>query len=601
MSEAKDALASATGNVYTNVLSLRREDAARLGFDNAQSWRSVIEAQIPAMAQSFKISLSTLRWYAAFHNESYHPHCHLILWSEPDEKPYLTERGIKNIKSGFVRHIFRDELFELYQTKDTLHKEIKEAVSVSATTCRNIAEKLLELKEELIGVSGRKVYKYLPENVKEKVDSVMASLAEQPAIKQNYAEYLLQKELQTSYYKAVPQGAEPLPFFKNPDFRDVQNLVISAALKAPLPRTVLDQSFMSADDDRLTGGGLSEEIDRERNSAMWRYYCEAKELLDRESEDYDPDTAVALLTESANLGCDIAKYRLGKMFLRGEDVAKNIDYALRWLEEAIADGNSYAEYLLGKTLLRGEDIEQDLPRGEDLLKRSSDKGNRCAKYTLGKAYLEGQLLLQNIPEAIRLLTESANANFAPSQYLLGRLMSQGEVMPKDLEKAIGYLELAAGQGNPYAAYLAGKLLTTEEGIKDNIRAQKHFEIATTLLNEVLASEPDNIRALNMLGIIYLYGNAGIEADPELGKEYLNRALALGDSSAQELLETYEAHLHEAALNASMRLVVQVSRLAASLTRQLVAPGASHGNKIDDAALKIKKGEKITNDNVINHS
>ena len=53
--------------------------------------------------------------------------------------------------------------------------------------------------------------------------------------------------------------------------------------------------------------------DRERISAMWRYYRQAKEMLDRESEDYDPDTAVDLLIDSAKLGCDVAKYRLSSV------------------------------------------------------------------------------------------------------------------------------------------------------------------------------------------------------------------------------------------------------------------------------------------------
>lgn len=86
-------------------------------------------------------------------------------------------------------------------------------------------------------------------------------------------------------------------------------------------------------------------------------YHQAKDLLDSESEDYDPDMAVDLLIDSAHLGCDVAKYRLGKMFLRGEDVTQNIDYALVWLEDAVSDGNQYAEYLLGKTLLQETDIE----------------------------------------------------------------------------------------------------------------------------------------------------------------------------------------------------------------------------------------------------
>lgn len=96
-----------------------------------------------------------------------------------------------------------------------------------------------------------------------------------------------------------------------------------------------------------------------------------KELLDQDSEDYDPNGAVELLIRAANMGCGVAKYRLGKMFLRGDEVPQNVDYALRWLEESVSEGNQYAEYLLGKTLLKGELVEQDTDRGEDLLPRET--------------------------------------------------------------------------------------------------------------------------------------------------------------------------------------------------------------------------------------
>lgn len=85
--------------------------------------------------------------------------------------------------------------------------------------------------------------------------------------------------------------------------------------------------------------------------------------------------------------CGVAKYRLGKMFLRGEDVSENVDYALRWLEESSLESNEFAEYLLGKTYLKGEDVEQDLIRAEDLLWKSSAQGNNMPSIPSAKVYL----------------------------------------------------------------------------------------------------------------------------------------------------------------------------------------------------------------------
>ena len=130
----------------------------------------------------------------------------------------------------------------------------------------------------------------------------------------------------------------------------------------------------------------------------WELYRRAKEMLGEDSEDYDPNRAVEYLIDSANQNNTVAKYLLGKLFLKGEHIPKNVDYALRWLEEAVEDGNPYAEYLLGKTLLKGEDTKQDAERAEDLLRRSADQGNRYAAYTLGKALLDGDVLPQIFPK-----------------------------------------------------------------------------------------------------------------------------------------------------------------------------------------------------------
>ena len=124
------------------------------------------------------------------------------------------------------------------------------------------------------------------------------------------------------------------------------------------------------------------------------------------------------MTEAANGGNAQSQYTLGQLFLRGEVVATNVAYALRWLEEAVVQKNEHAEYLLGKTLLKGEDVQRDLPRAEYLLKRSAAQGHSSDQCTLGLAYLKGDPLPKNIPEGIRLLTESANSGNEFAQKLI---------------------------------------------------------------------------------------------------------------------------------------------------------------------------------------
>lgn len=68
-----------SGNVWTFIWSLRREDAARLGYDHAESWRKLIKAHQVEIAEAMKIPSDRLRWYAAFHDEGHHPHVHAMV------------------------------------------------------------------------------------------------------------------------------------------------------------------------------------------------------------------------------------------------------------------------------------------------------------------------------------------------------------------------------------------------------------------------------------------------------------------------------------------------------------------------------------------
>ncbi len=571
LGEVSEELNHHDGNVWTVIISLRREDAERLGYNNGERWRDMLRTKTNALAKSFKIPMESLHWYAAFHNESHHPHVHLMVYSDRSQRPYLSRQGIMSLRSSLARDIFGDDLREIYQ-RQTEHRddlrlhssqliaEIVEKINSGVYDNPKVEEMLKELADRLYRTSGKKQYGYLKSDVKAIVNRIVMELSTDERIAALYDLWYEQREKVLGIY--TQDLPERIPLVDNEEFKSVKNAVIQEAMNILADITPIDkdeedivldtpepepEEIEQAEREQESAAPMS---DRERISAMWRYYRQAKELLDRESEDYDPDTAVDLLIDSAKLGCDVAKYRLGKMFLRGEDVAKNTDYALRWLNDAVADGNQYAEYLLGKTLLRGEDAEQDLPRAEDLLKRSSDKGNRYAKYVLGKAYLEGLLLLQNIPEAIRLLTESADSGFAPAQYLLGKLLSQGEVIPKDLERAIDYLERAAGQGNPYAAYLAGKMLLTEEDIKDILRAIKNFEIAV---------ENGNDYAEYQLGKLYLYGRE-VDRDYHKAMEYLQSAADKGNPYAVQLLHSVKSNRHWSAAMGSFRLLHHLARM-----------------------------------------
>lgn len=560
LSKVSEELNLHEGNVWTAIISLRREDAERLGFNTGERWRDMLRSQTEALSTNLNIPMQNLKWFAAFHNESHHPHVHLIAYSTAEGQGYLSPKGVNNLRSSFAKDIFAQDLVSVYE-KQTEHRDalransreiIAEIISkINSGIYDNpkLEEMLLLLADRLSKTSGKKVYGYLKEDVKAIINSIVDELAADERISALYDLWYEQREnVIRTYTDELP---ERVPLSQNKEFKSIKNAVIQEAMNITADRTPIEDAEDQPVPDPEPSDTETESplTDKEKRSLMWKYYRKAKEYLDKESESYDPNTAVEFLIESAKLGCGVAKYRLGKMFLRGDEVTKNVDYALRWLEESVSEKNQYAEYLLGKTLLIGENVEQDLSRAEDLLRRSSAQGNRYAKYTLGKNLFDGELFLQNIPEAILLITESADKGFAPAQYLLGKLLYKSEVIPQDLQKSIAYLEKAATQKIPCAAYLAGKMRLTEDAVKDIGKAIRNFEIA---------AENGNDFAEYQLGRIYLYGK---DAPRDYGKAiaYLTASAEHGNQHAAQLLHSIKSNRNYAAALGSLRLLGQISR------------------------------------------
>jgi len=565
LSEVSKELNQYSGNVWTIIISLRREDAERLSFNTGERWRDMLRSQTSLISENFHIPMQNLKWYAAFHNESHHPHVHLMVYSTEEKQAYLSKEGVMKLRSSFAKDIFDQDLLCVYEKQTEYRDELKvnsrevieEIISkINSGVYDNpkLEEMLLTLADRLSKTSGKKVYGYLKADVKSIIDSIIDELADDERISALYDLWYEQRESVIKTY--TDELPERVSLSQNKEFKSIKNAVIQEAMNIVTDRIIMADDEENADEKSESDSEPSDEetepplTDKEKISLMWQYYKKAKILLNRDNENYDPNTAIEFLIESAKLGCGVAKYHLGKMFLQGKDVPKNIDYALRWLEESVGEGNEFAEYLLGKTYLKGEDVEQDLIRAEDLLRKSSAQGNKYAKYTLGKSLLDGELFLQNIPEAIKLITESADNGFAPAQYLLGKLLYKGEVIPQDLKKAIEYLEKAAGQKNLYAAYLAGKIRFTEDAVKDIRKAIRNFEIA---------AENGNHYAEYMLGKLYLYGKE-VECDYDRAMTYLTASAEHGNQYAAQLLNSIKFNRNWSAALGSLRLLSQISRI-----------------------------------------
>ena len=185
---------SCTGNIWTHIISLRREDAERLGFDHADAWRALLRAHRNDIAEAMHIPPEDFRWYAAFHDEGGHPHVHMMAWSKKPGQAYLNREGIRKIKSALTNQIFQQELLHIYedksQSRDELVRETRSAMLALAQKMQNSAcehpeaeQMIWELARELGSVKGKKSYGYLPKELKQKVDAIVDQMELLPSVK----------------------------------------------------------------------------------------------------------------------------------------------------------------------------------------------------------------------------------------------------------------------------------------------------------------------------------------------------------------------------------------------------------------------------------
>lgn len=239
LEKAVEEVATVNGIVFSNVISLRREDASRLGYDNAEAWKNCIRRNINEIAEAHKIPISEMKWYAAFHNTAHHPHIHLMVYSTKGNG-YITEKGYKKLKSAFANDIFRNEQYKLFKLQTDIREELKDKYDalLQKLSVGNggelITASCFDLALSLSKVSGKKQYGYLPKELKEKVDFILKSLAEyQPEIKELYSEWnRLNREKLSVYYDS---SSEPdIPLEENKEFKVLKNKIINYCLRFDL-------------------------------------------------------------------------------------------------------------------------------------------------------------------------------------------------------------------------------------------------------------------------------------------------------------------------------------------------------------------------------
>ena len=237
LNEAAEEVNNNGGTVFTHIISLRREDAERLGYNNAKEWRNLIRRNVTEMAVAHNISLSNMKWYAGFHDKDHHPHIHLIVYSRDGKQGWITKKSIEDMRSLFGNDIFRNEQYKLFQTETQQRDMVKERVKgmledvISVFPVYEEMQVLFEtLQKQLRDYTGKKVYGYLPKNIKETVNKIVAEFAKDEDVAELYAEWnkINREKLSLYYEKKEPD----IPLEDNKEFRSLKNDIIRAAIKS---------------------------------------------------------------------------------------------------------------------------------------------------------------------------------------------------------------------------------------------------------------------------------------------------------------------------------------------------------------------------------
>ena len=474
------------GPVWTFIYSLKREDAARLGYENGESWRRLLLAHQVELAAAMKIPPSSFRWCAAFHDEKHHPHIHMMAWSADPKQGYLTENGIEEMRSQLSNDIFQDELLSIYQEKDLSYQQVRDAAmeamgrlirEMKSGLCDSpvIAGQMETLAGMLTEVKGKKMYGYLKKPVKAQVDAIVDELARLPEVAECYEQWNQLRDELERYYKDTPREHKPLS--QQPEFKAIKNMVIREAEELRLSTFTFEDASMKdeVDEDQ-------EEVYYTWNShwQMAEAYQNAREILSAyETTEEEKAEQVRLLERLWDAGFTVAAHLLGKCWRDGMGVLPDDEQAELWFRRAAEAGHDFSQYALGKLLQRQKRMEEAVSWHE----KAAAQGNTYAAYRLGKLYLEGKDVQKDTARAMEYLTDAAQAGNQYAQYILGKLYLTGEDVAQDREQAYHWFWESASQGNEYAQFFL-------DHINDN-RSPNVLLSATRLLHHMGRIFQDN--------------------------------------------------------------------------------------------------------------
>lgn len=564
---AKD-IANHGGNVWTHVVSLRRDNAQAMGYDNLKAWRELVKRQISNIAKNQKIDMANLKWYAAFHDKKTNPHVHIIVYSTNEREGFLTNHGIEKIRSGFANDIYADELHHLYaqqtdlrnqmkKESEQLMKQLADNISQNDVDNAELIDLVAKLHEQLNSSKGKKVYGYLKADVKKTVDEIFIRLAENESIQKMYSLWCEMEQQKHDVYSSARVQFPKLA--DNKEFKSVKNMIIQTVLDMNSPVVDIEieepeltektddditdippqiDEFDNAiyfDNDDMAANGFScsskispkepDDSPKSKYYLKWsNAYKEACKLIyNKQSKLEDFQKAEQLLLNESGAGNVLAIHDLGKLYSTEKLGAKEDEKSSSFYKEAL---QGFMEIEPDSDFMFPYEPKFDGQIMKPVNMRS------YVWYRIGKMHCYGLGTEQDYAQSFEWFLKSAQEGNKFAQYSLANLYYYGNGVEKDLSQAFLWYQKSASQGQPYASYAVAQMYSKGEYVAENNEtAQRYYKAALSGFLELESKGQADDNLYYKLGAMYKKG-LGTEIDIPKAIEYFEK-------SAENMWSTYQ--------------------------------------------------------------
>ena len=561
-------IANHGGNVWTHVVSLRRDNAQAMGYDNLKAWRELVKRQIPNIAKNQKIDMANLKWYAAFHDKKTNPHVHIIVYSDNEREGFLTNHGIEKIRSGFANDIYADELHHLYaqqtdlrnqmkKESEQLMKQLADNISQNDVDNAELIDLVAKLHEQLNSSKGKKVYGYLKADVKKTVDEIFIRLAENESIQKMYSLWCEMEQQKHDVYSSARVQFPKLA--DNKEFKSVKNMIIQTVLDMNSPVVDIEieepeltektddditdippqiDEFDNAiyfDNDDMAANGFScsskispkepDDSPKSKYYLKWsNAYKEACKLIyNKQSKLEDFQKAEQLLLNESGAGNVLAIHDLGKLYSTEKLGAKEEEKSSSFYKEAL---QGFMEIEPDSDFMFPYEPKFDGQIMKPVNMRS------YVWYRIGKMHCYGLGTEQDYAQSFEWFLKSAHEGNKFAQYSLANLYYYGNGVEKDLSQAFWWYRKSSEQGQPYASYAVAQMYSKGEYVAENKEtAQRYYKAALSGFLELESKDQADDNLYYKLGAMYKNG-LGTEIDIPKAIEYFEK-------STENMWSTYQ--------------------------------------------------------------